>query len=305
MSPRSNGVKELLRLSDIYKSSTQLQGQKDRAFLTQLKNTFNNLKNSLLIWDIVQRQRWLNQNADKMYLLYERFNGKYASNQEPIKNYYSAPFNGFMNIFQLQYGSAAYFKGIVSVLLERFIAGITHFKTDGPAGKPVYHRKESCGVKSKNWAAKFFQLDNTNIDQEVAKALRICYIERAIFNQIYEKVFDKKQDKGHLEEFERMKRLHDTMFQFDNLHIYVNFKLDEIVPKELLIIYHHQGHIISETYTKLNATDTMATRTVRGTTNVDFHKIQSVRFEQPWIRVRRGGRKHLKVAKSPINFLSI
>lgn len=263
MSPRINALRAVIRVSKEYETDVLLRQTRDRAYLQRLSDSFTRLKGMVRVWPKKDRQLWLEQRAHLIYVLYEIFLGRYASDIEMNKRFYSWPFNDFFTVFELTISAGTYFKGVISILLKQFVAGITSFRTD-VAPDPI-----------------------------LTRSVRICYIERLIFNEIYNKVFMKKQDKAHAAELLRMKRVYDSYYPNESIKTFVVFDETEgVVPKELLLIYHKtlDNEIIQETYVKATQTTVNATRNVRkGTTSQTFKKTQTFDREVPWVRVQPGG----------------
>lgn len=140
-----------------------------------------------------------------------------------------------------------HWKRSATSVFERFVSGITHFKSDHesnvdfgldvqPKGAmlpgPVYHRIASCGIGTNEFRSRFLQcLDRMGIKerQEVNARVQTCYIERLIYAEIYttlsSDMFRKRadsrrgQDAKHVDALDRARK--DFASCFPDVHITV------------------------------------------------------------------------------------
>lgn len=107
-------------------------------------------------------------------------------------------------------------------LFTKFCEGITYFKEEMQINRdPIYHRNASCDfliTRSKESNVKFtkwlFQ-DNKNIVER-------CYIERLIYNKIWENTID-YQNVPHALELDNVARIFEQHFPYISLNIHVLF----------------------------------------------------------------------------------
>jgi hypothetical protein len=126
------------------------------------------------------------------------------------------------------------FKRLVTSIFNKFVQGITYFKDDHVIDNPIYHREASCGDKQKNHVDKFaMKLTNAAMEKEKKeRAVRMCYIERLIYDQIYENVY-KTQDLGHKLELHNMGQMFLLYFPGETLTVTVEF--DDVYPVKVII----------------------------------------------------------------------
>ena len=151
----------------------------------------------------------------------------------------------------------------INILFSNFLKGITYFKNQKLLSFPVYHRKESCGSKQYNAYTKFYKRDTNKYKNIMFRkaSSRICYIERYIYNVIYNLYF-KEQDSRHRVELKKMERICQN-YNYNNMKINVIF--DKKIPIGLVI--ENGNREIEYYYKTYNIVDTSST-------NNDIFKIQ-------------------------------
>jgi hypothetical protein len=170
-----------------------------------------------------------------------------------------------------------------TMLFNEFCKGITYFDNELIVERPSYHRDASCGSKTDN-VSKKFKIKSTDTLAEANRkkaAVRLCYIERLIYDAIYSKILY-TQDTRHLVEKQAMDRLHHEYFPTENISIEITYN-DVVFPVGLTITttsYSH-NHTIIERYTKPWNT-TIVTCEKREDDRF-YNKTQEFRGEATWV----------------------
>lgn len=191
----------------------------------------------------------------------------------------------------------AHFAYTPSRIFTQFCKGITYF-ADEPI-QELYHRTDSCGASDRDYLDKFAMVAGEPQDERMRKhlALRKCYLERSIFNQIYRNV--RYQDVNHLLGLRYIERLLESYAPKENLvPTLEGFELG-LCPTVLRITNRIKGLQISidltETYTHPRGSDTVACRKVvikqNGSHQIIelYEKTQGFDGERPWDAVQREG----------------
>jgi hypothetical protein len=161
------------------------------------------------------------------------------------------------------------FARLATFLATRFCKGITFFSTNGGIDAiPFYHRNNSCGPLSGiNRTNKYF--------------VKNCYIERMIYNYIYNHVFY-EQDIGHMHELKNIERIYQDFYKNENLAIQVIFSSDQLYPHQLIITTTKLNHQpIVEIYTK--PYDAEIVDCVKYIASQKYEKKQTFLEETHWI----------------------
>lgn len=170
----------------------------------------------------------------------------------------------FSNAFRIAHINAR-FSRLPTAIFAEFVKGITFFKSDVTSVLeiPQYHRPLSCGSANLTFLQKFEitgSMSATNINRR-KRALRTCYIERMIYNNIYEYVLD-KQDMGHIIELQQLERLYQDYYPDHKLTVDTNIGIDQLDPTFLMIIdsYDDNKFHVEETYEKQDNGEVYCTR---------------------------------------------
>jgi hypothetical protein len=163
----------------------------------------------------------------------------------------------FSNAFRIAHINAR-FSHLPTAIFAEFVKGITFFKSDVTSAleSPPYHRPLSCGSANRTFLQKFEitgDMSVTNVNRR-KRALRICYFERMIYNNIYEYVLD-KQDMGHRIELQQLERLYQDYYPDHKLTVDTNIGIGPVYqldPTFLMIIdsYGDNKFHAEETYEK-------------------------------------------------------
>lgn len=204
----------------------------------------------------------------------------------------------FIKFLKIRKISDYIFKFPAMIFIE-FCKGITYFDNESitEISKLVYHRDASCGPSDRDYLNKFqkVSLDTETEQMRKANALRKCYIERSIFNDIY--MLFTYQDVGHLLELKHIERLLEEYYPNQNLRIIITEYDNVIYPKNMMLINtSHSNNItiqIIETYTKARdplsyyVSEVYCYKTITKQKNgksivKTFSKIQSFQQEMEW-----------------------
>lgn len=137
-----------------------------------------------------------------------------------------------------------------SVVFKEFIKGITYFsnETEYNDKEMIYHRNGSCtknGAGNVNCSA----FNNSAHKKSKKHLIEKCFIERLIYDQLWQQIQQVPQDIKHLE------WLHNTRLAylscFPDFEIKIDIEKYEIMPEKLKISRYFKGnHIDSEIYIK-------------------------------------------------------
>lgn len=134
------------------------------------------------------------------------------------------------NLLRVQYNRIVIpirFNQIIAGLIEgvtrtftELSKGITFFQSEQQQLRwPVYHRDVSCGTKHLATAQKFVK---TKFGPDMAQAISRCYIERLIYNEIFQNELG-YQDIPHKIELDDVARHYDKYFPHSNLKVKIRF----------------------------------------------------------------------------------
>lgn len=193
----------------------------------------------------------------------------------------------------------------MTIMFGEFVKGVTYFETQD-VGMPVYHRLYSCGPKAHT---KPFRDGNTiclpatDSSEKARRKLvaETCYIERLIYNQIYEhenahifngSIENTEQDRGHHKAIYEANK--DFVTCCKRCSIHVNLDFNALGPISVTIKRYSNNRLRStETYNRailhtgrlgigwkydalVSCTRTVGTR--------EYIKFQSFNLEGPWVR---------------------
>ena len=156
--------------------------------------------------------------------------------------------------------------------------GITFFANDtGINEVPFYHRDTSCGPK-----------DRRNMTHK--EFVRMCYIERLIYDAVYSFVFY-EQNIEHLVELRNVERAFQDYFKGYSITVRV-YAPDDLYPNKVMITSDHGYYDtpIFERYIKHKNGRVECTKI--GHDHTTYHKTQTFEQETPWIL--DGGRSSSK-----------
>ena len=134
----------------------------------------------------------------------------------------------------------------VTDIFNDFIKGITWFDNEKQFNQkePAYHRHGSCQERGK-------MNDNCKENQERARNIEKCYIERLIYNELWEKIMMFPQDKEHLDWLNDTKKAYLTCFPNTNIEIKLEYstkKYIEYIPEVLRITKNNEEYIYYKDY---------------------------------------------------------
>jgi len=234
-----------------------MYGRKNTQYDVLFKNLMGNLKawhKSLISLSLLDKQTLVQGNPGELYKIYDTCVGPwsrlYASEDDKDK---------CRNLFDSCFGKLkissprTYFKGLPTEIFREFIQGITYFKNQEPVSRPVYHRDASCGSAFIDYGKKYRILedDTPSVIRRNKNTLMRCYIERLIYDSIYQQLFH-EQDAGHLLEIQQLERL---VQDYTGTDVYVKMKYENIIYPTQLILQLNSANSRTtvatyETYTK-------------------------------------------------------
>jgi len=164
------------------------------------------------------------------------------------------------------------FASLPTQLCQEFCKGITYFENDGPIlESPFYHRKSSCGTKTKQ-ASEKFKHDATK------EYVRRCYLERLIYDQIYTHTLH-FQDIGHEYELKVIEQLYQKFFSYSSIDVRIKYR-DMIYPINVMIIHSTPNGVVIEQYSKNKSKHVLCKKEHGGIT---YEKIQTFEHEESWM----------------------
>jgi hypothetical protein len=142
------------------------------------------------------------------------------------------------------------FSYLPTKLFANFCKGITYFNGDVILEMPPYHRSDSCGTKALPFNEKFTINPADSPKTTVAKKqyLRKCYLERMIYNKIFENTLY-RQDVQHMKELKLIERLYQDYHPDESINIDVSFER-YIYPVNVDITTRIKSLKIAESFTK-------------------------------------------------------
>lgn len=181
----------------------------------------------------------------KLYKIYDTFLGPFAKIRFPKKerNVFEKPVMDFFHQ-SLHITPKRYFLSEPTAIYEEFVKGITLFATDTVVERPSYHRVNSCGHKSLTYIQKFqYQpTDNAVKKRQKHESLRLCIIERKIYDEIYKHILY-QQNTGHLIEILNLERLYDD-YTGKRILVEVSDYKDDVMPTKVLIRTYHKDYLL-------------------------------------------------------------
>ena len=176
------------------------------------------------------------------------------------------------------------FQHLATEEFNKFIKGITYFRMhmDGSVENPVYHREMSCGAKSLTYEVKFVNALTSASEtekQRIVMAIRACYVERMIYDQIYTTYFH-FQDTGHQKEMQNMNHLYNKHYKFAPLSVKVQFDEEDVKPVSVTIFGGDIDHVVVQEYVKIR-------NSVQCKMNKNgklYTKQQTFDHEESWLR---------------------
>jgi hypothetical protein len=126
-----------------------------------------------------------------------------------------------------------YFLRLPTKLYNEFCKGITYFNGTEVTEAPYYYREDSCGLKIQNYLEKFKITASDKKKASKLKALKKCYIDRLIYDAIYNQILH-MQDIQHLYELQNISRLFQDYFN-ESINVKLKYR-NMIYPYEVEII---------------------------------------------------------------------
>lgn len=171
------------------------------------------------------------------------------------------------------------FSRIATVVCTEFCKGITFFANNTGIDRiPFYHRDTSCGKANETSRDKFAK----HLNENEKHFLENCYIERLIYNKVYQHYFY-SQDIGHLHELRYIEQLFQDNFPDSSIQVEVKFNEENTYPIALHVTKRTGRNIVVESYTKA-----WKATIVNCTKFQDIHsfsKTQTFHQESPWIAI--------------------
>ena len=244
-------------MNDVYRSIHALRELTEKSFATTSNPKFNEIKQQIIdnLQAVIKSKVSLEcEDSPQLYTIYDSLIGHYAKftiMSSDINDFHQHVYSFFAKVCNV--GSPAkYFQYYPTKLFDEFIKGITVFKTEESSiiSQPSYHRPKSCGSKSVKFETKFRILpsDDKSTKESKIKALRMCIIERKIYDSIFKYIL-RNQNAGHLVELMNLERLYMdyTSYMID---VQVHFKYDVLPYMVVIRTYQNNNLVKVETYEK-------------------------------------------------------
>lgn len=146
----------------------------------------------------------------------------------------------------------------VTSVFNDFMKGITFFGNQAPnAGQPVYHRPgHSCPSRGAGNEA-CLPTNTASTRMAKAKRVRMCYIERLVYDELWSKMMFSPQDMRHVEWLGETKKAFSTCFP--DRDIFVELQMtegmtDEKVPITLKVFDGSIIEVYEKSYSMMNRT---------------------------------------------------
>ncbi len=120
----------------------------------------------------------------------------------------------------------------ITITFEEFIKGISYFSNETEKQIPIYHRASSCGNKRKN----FREIIKNNNDEEKRNKIYKCYLERLIYDHMYNHLLLKfptklknqnsQQNNGHLYQLTERSKNYYNHFLGKDIKIEIFYEYD-------------------------------------------------------------------------------
>ena len=226
------------------------------------------------------------KNIDALKLLKTVINGKDFDFYKP---YYSTNLKSKINqLYNIIYITTN-FKDIIGSRTDfitetftEFCKGITYFQSE--LQWPIYHRNLSCGSERVNSDYKFIK---TLYGPYNSFMLKLCYIEREIYNKIYIQNLE-LQNLGHNLELQRVKRILNNYFPYQNINVNIIFSNN--YPTKIIIETQDNEYntLDREIYTRtLNSNNNYDdnVQCFREKDGINYTKIQTFSNIQQWTQI--------------------
>lgn len=201
----------------------------------------------------------------------------------------------------------------VTQVFDEFVKGITYFNDEEVYDQrhPVYHRRGSCSPRGQqNIPCKSGMYDET-----VSKEIEKCYLERLIYDAIWQELCNTQQDKGHLEWLEETRRAylschpnHSIVVEFDfNSRRLSNDNVSaserNIVPTQMSVKYFDgngvetNNEIFTKTYNSITRVYDYPVRCKKIENGRMFIKYTDFENQGSWVSLVGGEPKKTRKAK--------
>ena len=131
--------------------------------------------------------------------------------------------DALMKFFEIK--SQHSFSYLPTKIFAAFCKGITFFNGDTILETPPYHRSDSCGTKALPFNEKFTinARDSPKTTGAKKSYLRKCYIERMIYNKIFENTLY-RQNVQHMNELKLIERLFQDYHPGESISIDITYE---------------------------------------------------------------------------------
>jgi hypothetical protein len=235
--------------------------------------------------DINKKAEFIDRNIGNLYMIHNTLVGEWANlhlSSINIKNNRSSH-DKFMKTKLGIPNIQNYAKQYPTRIFTEFCKGITYFSDEiTQYANPIYHRNVSCGNKLIESETKFrHSLLNTKISKSKKNSyLRRCYIERIIYDKIYNDIL-KEQDLGHLNELQIVTRLYQDNHPNERISIEIYYKENTSYPYKIIIETRETQEIYNKIIINGLYKDEVYCKKIMN--NKKYSKIQTFIKEESWL----------------------
>jgi hypothetical protein len=238
-----------------------------------------------------KRNDFIQKFSMEIFQIHDTLNGKEMKmvfidkkDHDKFRSLYDTFFKKCLGIVQVQ-KRLSY---LPTLLFNKFIEGITYFHQDTTDERPVYHRELSCGAQDLTSQYKFvdaMKIKTKPLQERllIKKFVRTCFIERLIYDSIYNNTFH-QQDLGHLHELKTVEQIYEKYYRYHDLELRVRYD-DDNYPIMLSITETTPELTKKETYTVSRKHDRVLCTQNHWSKDglVRYEKVQTFKQEEPWI----------------------
>ena len=185
-----------------------------------------------------------------------------------------------------------FFERLPTDYLTEFCKGITYFSGEVITERPFYHRESSCGTGKLTASQKFLSkrtVTESPSHQAIKAKVRKCYLERTIYDQIYNDILH-YQDLPHFAELRKMERYYQDNYNERRITALIYYR-NQIEPESLIITTFGDavGDKIEEHYEKTASKVVKCTKRVfkDNVLVAFFSKEQTEDLETMWIEAKQ------------------
>ena len=247
----SDALSEFMQQVDSFRRDLKNKGALTPldSWIPPLKTICKKIKRCVRLLSPSAIKHFVKEKLEMFYKVYDTFKGDYFKIYIKVTTDADVVqiIDGFFGMFLIN-NPKRFIQYLPTRIFNYFIRGITYFRNERLINEnPLYHRPLSCGSRTLPIDKKF---KITNLSENTAEdrrlAMQQCYIERRIYDILYEKIIG-EQDFAHAMELVKMERLYQEMYGFSLPSVKIMAYKNSIEPIRLHIDFSLRH---SETYQK-------------------------------------------------------